>query len=580
VDVAFRKSTPTSNPIIGLLLDGLEARAGYFTASTQSVTAESEADGIDARLDWGRRVGRRDLAVVPGFLEPVVRAILPGFLEDWLTNSRIRWTPERFSMASSYARSDSRAFRFDQIVSLFGDTLLLATLSPRESLETAAEIEFRPFRSLSAQASIISTRDLIDPESAVADTEVQGLLELERATLAGVDLGWETNRRLRTNVRYSPIQQPWLRADFNIQTFYASDRNANFVDRRAEGADTVVALERNVNGRRDVTGGALFTPGAIFSALAPTADGEVARRSPLRRFLSALDPINLTWADGVTSRFNRDAIDPGLGFQLGVGGIDGFRIVGGDTATTFTDRTTWSARGGAGLPLGLRLGVAYQRTNANTLDTRSDRAEVLEQWPDLTARITQLRMPDGFQRVLRQISLSSGFRRIRREITFGGAGQQRRFQEDRQIPLTVGLTWGGSLATTYRGTFRSGEGSDPTGDTERSRVEHQVAVTSSFVPPGGLAPYLDRPITASLLYRYTLETNCRLAAGQADCVPFLDELIRSLNVQLDTSVRSMDLRLQLSYTDRQSFVGLKSGSTQFQFGVFGTFVIAGGAFPG
>ena len=580
VDVTFRKSTPTSNPIVGLLLDGLEARAGYFTVSTQSVTSESEADGIDARLDWGRRVGRRDLAVVPGFLHPVLRAILPGFLEERLMNSRIRWTPERFSMASSYARSDSRAFRFDQLVSLSGDTLLLPTLSPRESLESAAEIEFRPFRSLSAQASIISTRDLIDPGSAVADTEVQSLLEVERAALAGLDLGWETNRRLRTNVRYTPIQQPWLRTDFNIQTFYASDRNANFVDRRAEGADTVVALERNVNGRRDVTGRVLLTPGAILSALATPADGEVARRSPLRRVLSALDPINLTWADGVTSRFNRDTVDPGLGFQLGFGGIDGFRIVGGDTATTFTDRTTWSARGGAGLPLGLRLGVAYQRANASTLDTRSDRAEVLEQWPDLTARITQLRMPDGLQRVLRQISLSSGYRRIRREITFGGAGQQRRFQEDRQIPLTVGLTWGGSLTTTYRGTFRSGEGIDPTGDTERSRVEHQVAVTSAFVPPGGLAPYLDRPITVSVLYRYTLETNCRLTAGQADCVPFLDELIRSLNVQLDTSVRSMELRLQLSYTDRQSFVGLKSGSTQFQFGLFGTFVIAGGAFPG
>ncbi|MFV2007738.1 MAG: hypothetical protein ACC667_09845, partial [Longimicrobiales bacterium] len=236
--------------------------------------------------------------------------------------------------------------------------------------------------------------------------------------------------------------------------------------------------------------------------------------------------------------------------------------------------------GGAGLPLGLRLGIAYQRTQANTLDTRSDRAEVLEQWPDVTARINQLTMPDGLQRVLRQVSLSSGFRRIRRETTFGGAGQQRRFQEDRQIPVTLGLAWGGSLTTTYRGSFRSGEGFDPTGDTERSRAEHQVAVTSSFVPPGGLAPYLDRPIRASVLYRYTLETNCRLTAGQTDCVPFLDELIRSLNIQLDTSVRNMDLRLQLSYTDRQSFVGLESGSTQFQFGLFGTFVIAGGAFPG
>ena len=107
-----------------------------------------------------------------------------------------------------------------------------------------------------------------------------------------------------------------------------------------------------------------------------------------------------------------------------------------------------------------------------------------------------------------------------------------------------------------------------------------MSLTSSFVPPGAIASYLDRPITASMLYRYTAERNCRLTAGQSECVPFLDELIRSLNVQFDTSVRRMDLRLQLSYTDRQSFIGLQSGSTQFQFGLFGTFVIAGRTFPG
>ena len=95
-----------------------------------------------------------------------------------------------------------------------------------------------------------------------------------------------------------------------------------------------------------------------------------------------------------------------------------------------------------------------------------------------------------------------------------------------------------------------------------------------------MATYLDRPVTASLLFRYAEESNCRLTVGQSECVPFLDEIIRSLNVQLDTAVRQMDLRLQLSFTDRHSFVGLKSGSTQFQFGLFGTFVIAGGGFPG
>jgi hypothetical protein len=57
-------------------------------------------------------------------------------------------------------------------------------------------------------------------------------------------------------------------------------------------------------------------------------------------------------------------------------------------------------------------------------------------------------------------------------------------------------------------------------------------------------------------------------------VPFLDELIRSLVFRVETAVARTDVRLQLSYTDRQSFVGLLSGSSQFQFGLFGRFVIA------
>ncbi len=52
-----------------------------------------------------------------------------------------------------------------------------------------------------------------------------------------------------------------------------------------------------------------------------------------------------------------------------------------------------------------------------------------------------------------------------------------------------------------------------------------------------------------------------------------------LNLRLDTAVNRMDLRLQLSYTDRQSFVGLEAGSTQLQFGLFGNFTVGRGSFP-
>ena len=78
----------------------------------------------------------------------------------------------------------------------------------------------------------------------------------------------------------------------------------------------------------------------------------------------------------------------------------------------------------------------------------------------------------------------------------------------------------------------------------------------------------------SALLQYASNRNCRATASQAECVPFLDELIRSLVLRVETAISRTDVRLQLSYTDRQSFVGLQSGSSQFQFGIFGRFVIA------
>ncbi len=93
-------------------------------------------------------------------------------------------------------------------------------------------------------------------------------------------------------------------------------------------------------------------------------------------------------------------------------------------------------------------------------------------------------------------------------------------------------------------------------------------------PPSRWAARLTRPITMSGVLQYASDRNCRTTTTRAECVPFLDELIRSLVFRVETAISGTDVRLQLSYTDRQSFVGLQSGSSQFQFGLFGRFVIA------
>ena len=93
----------------------------------------------------------------------LLRWLLPRAWEDAVVDSRFRWSPERLSFGATYAGSRQRALRFNQILEQEGDSLVKPTRSPRESLEGAFEIVFRPFETLSAQADVVSVRDLLNP---------------------------------------------------------------------------------------------------------------------------------------------------------------------------------------------------------------------------------------------------------------------------------------------------------------------------------------------------------------------------------------------------------------------------------
>ena len=573
VDVAFRKRTPAANPVIGLLLDGLEARAGYFTASSTTITSEGSVRGVDGHVGYGQAVGRRDFGIVPGFLKPILRWLLPCAWEDAVVDSRFRWSPERLSFGTTYAGSSQRSLRFDQILEQGVDSLARPTRSPRESLQGAFEIVFRPFQTFFAEADVVTVRDLLNPEKTVVDPTVQDLLHNERLKVLGVDLGWETDKVVRTRMSFEPRFGDWIRTILGWQTFYSSQRTGTFVDRSLDPAgDTVVALVRNVNGGRDFTGQVTVIPAtALGTPTAGPSEGSAISRG-VGAVAGAIDPITVTYQAGVTSNFDRDPVDPDFSYRYGFAGRDGYGALGADSATTFTDRVGWTVRSGVRLPAEFQVGVNYRLATANTLDTRSDRTLRRETWPDLNITLANLPLPD--QRLIGRVILSAGFQRIRQRTAFGGFGLQRRRQRDERIPIEITLVWGGALSTSYRGSFTSGEGSDPTGETQRERDNHTVSLAASMRPPSAWAARLTRPITMSALLQYTSDRNCRNTVTRAVCVPFLDELIRSLILRVETAVSQMDVRLQLSYTDRRSFVGLRSGSSQFQFGLFGRFVIA------
>ncbi|HUF75469.1 MAG TPA: cell surface protein SprA, partial [Longimicrobiales bacterium] len=67
VGVGLRKRTPTANPWLGFLFDGLSADAGYTTSDGSTVTTEFESRALDAGVGWVREPEPREVDVVPDF---------------------------------------------------------------------------------------------------------------------------------------------------------------------------------------------------------------------------------------------------------------------------------------------------------------------------------------------------------------------------------------------------------------------------------------------------------------------------------------------------------------------------------
>lgn len=581
IEVGFQKTTPTGNGLLDPILDGLNLRAGYSRTQVSMTTLESSGSGVDARAEYFKEVPSRDVKLIPGFAEGMVRALVPRGWEESLLEARLRWTPRQIRLGTLFSRQRRTAYRFEQILAQPGDTAVTPTRSPLEALESTAQVDFLPLEAVSFDVSFHSVRDLLSPQKAIRDSEVQPLLAKERARLLGVDLGWETRRSLRTRLGLRPTLASWLRTDLTVATDYASDRNAALVERLYLGPDTLVLLTRNANGNRTSRLALSVDPGEMVRSLQGAAEPSQDSLSSggwAASALSAVDPLFFTRQSGLTARFFRDPVDPTARFQLGWGGADELRFLDGDTASVFTGQTSWTGGTGVRLLGNVRVSGNFTEAVTNILHARSDRELRTRSWPDVRITVSQIPLPESARRFLETLSVTSGARRNETETTYGGRGVQRRETNEWVIPLEASAAWVGGLTTRYSGRYGRGEGLDPTGGTESRRHSHSFSLTSQLADPPWVGDRLDGPLRVSMAYQYTSESNCRTPQGQASCIGYVDFLNRSLNLRLDTIILPLEVGLHLTYTKRRSFVGQHDGATQFQLGLFGQFLFDSGTF--
>lgn len=570
LDLSLRRTAPEDAGVWDAVLGGLQLRAGWVRSSLRTITTESGGDGVDAFVGYSATPARRDLPLFPGRVGSVLRAILPSFLDDRIAGARLRWTPENLHFQSEMMNRDLSTFRFDRIIRSDDDSLAVAAEAPHRNVTATAGVTFRPVESLGAEANLVSGRDLLDIDELAADPGARALLDSERLRLAGMDMGWEIERHVRTRVSFRPRLSDWASTSVHLNTIYFSDRNPDLIGTRHVPGDTTLVLLRNVDGQRDLTASFTLDPGRMGQRGAGDESGW---------WESAFDPVVVTYANGITSRFNRDAVDPGAIYELGWGGRDDFLLIGPDSASTLSERDRVLVRGGVRFPGSASIGARYDRSFNQTLDIRSDREVLARVWPDLTGSVSNVPLPSFVGPVINRLAVGSGYRRETRALEFGERTQQDRSREDHAVPFSTTFTLAGGMILDYRGRASWGRSSDPTGKTSRRRDSHRVEVSGTLRSPVRALRERGAPMRISLVLRHLEVKECRVPGVIGDCVAFIDELERDVSLSVDSTVRDFQLGMRLRYLDRRSFVGQKAGSTQLQLNIFGQFLLTPALLP-
>lgn len=547
------------------LLDGLNGSISYARGNETTITTEGDQRSLEVRMGYQSRPEALTVPAVPGFMRRGLETVLPNSWAQELARARLRWTPEWVSLRAGYTDVSRSVSRFDQILTDAGERLVVPVRSPRQGLETSADVRFRPLPPVLAEFGFNSVRDLLPADRQVAEPEIQALLARERQDLGPFDLGWETRRSVRTRLEVRPTVGDWLSGRLGWATRYGSDRNATFVRRTAKGSDTAVELTRSLNGNRTLDAEVRVDPARVVEV----AEGGGWLGSVTR----SLRPLTVSWSDGLAARFTRGAVDPGLSYQFGMRSELGFRVVDGDTAAVLTDRSVVRVGSGVRLAGLFSVDAAYSRARLDAVDRRADRRGVDRTWPDVRLRLERVPLPEFLAAAVARVGASGGIQRTLTESSFSGAAAQRRVREDRRIPLDVIVDWHRGVRTSYRATFRDGLVSDPTGQTRADGRVHNVALSMTLSPRGPFQR-LDGPVRLSVRYAYSQDVECRLTAEGSRCVPFVDQLNRSVNVTMDSRVSEADVGLQVSYVDRRSHIGQRIGASQLQLLLFGRFQLS------
>src|SRR6266702_678339 len=287
-------------------------------------------------------------------------------------------------------------------------------------------------------------------------------------------------------------------------------------------------------------------------ALAQAAFGDSAR---VARWLSRVGNIDVSYSRQRTSSFNRAGGFPDFGYQLALGGMEGFRRTAGLAAASAAETATLTGGGSATLPLGMRVNATYRSTRGVSWALRANQQVPIRtrgrDWPNGTLSWSLTPSRRNIGRLLSSLPAQATYRRseaVSEQPTFGSATSVSLSRStDRALTPSLSLTWLGGVLTSFDASQGRTEQLAAGNLFRVLRNQQNATVAFAFRPPAAVGRWRSN-IRTTLRYSVSGNTTCLRSAGQADCVPYVDSRQVQAQLTMDTDLPpNMSAGLQMAY---------------------------------
>lgn len=519
--------------LVRTLVNPLQFSGTWASNNATTEYNESDARAWSATLTWDKQLGAVRI--------PLGLGGLVGRLPDWmgrslggraLANSGFNPIPSQLRFTSELSRTVGSVTAFTVPIERIEDTVLIPTQNLQHLWRNASSASWQPIGMLSLSGSWQSTRDLRHyPDS----TSLGRLAEGSRKSFLGMDVGVERDRNVITTVALNPQVASWFRPRLTTGSNFTLSRSLTARNPVRIDGDTAGAyiLPQTLNNARTNEVGFTFEPATLIRS----AFGDSAG---ITRFLGRMRPIDGSWSRTLTSTYDLAAFDPGMGYQLAIGGFDQFLEQQGIAAIGASEIHTARLSGTIDLPVGLTADLAYTSSDADRYQRAADdRFLVTEStqrdWPDVT--VNWARPFRGGPLTLMTVR-----------------GNVRRRASETVVPTTdssappaitgntsigyrpdVTLVFSNGLQLTAEAQFDRGRGTNNGNLTERDSDRWSASLSWS-VPMPFTSGRNRKPLRTSLYASGFEQRECLLRAGSDECLPVAHILRTEVSGTLTTDV--------------------------------------------